>query len=162
VTGIELVVGYLVAWGVRKARRVGQAADAEVDQVIDASLDKLHNFVSEALSGESSLGALEKESSAGQVSARTRQRVELALAEAAESADIQKKLTELVEQVRQAESSAGVQLLSASDRGIVAGGDVDIHADRGSLAVGTAGDITFGASSGGSPPDPREPGANKG
>jgi hypothetical protein len=33
VTGIELVVGYLAAWGVRKLRRTAARADAEADRV---------------------------------------------------------------------------------------------------------------------------------
>jgi hypothetical protein len=161
-TGIELVVGYLIAWGVRKARRVGQAADAEVDQVLDASLEKLHGFVSKTLSGDPSFAALEKESSTGEVYRRTRQRVELALEDAAEGADVRDQLASLVEQVQQAEKSAGVQLLSAGERGIIAGGNVDIRADRSSLAVGTAGDITFSPAPGEPPPDPHQPGPKTG
>jgi hypothetical protein len=34
--GLELVIGYLVGWFVKKSRVVGTRADQEVDRVLDA------------------------------------------------------------------------------------------------------------------------------
>lgn len=83
-TGIEVVVGFLAAWAVRKARRVGDQADAEVDRVLDTAMDRLHETVSRRLEGDPALRRLELEASEGIDNPRTRQRVELALDEAAE------------------------------------------------------------------------------
>jgi hypothetical protein len=49
-----LVAGYVIAWAVGKARRVGGRLDAEADQVIDASLDRLHEVVAGKLAGHPS------------------------------------------------------------------------------------------------------------
>ena len=40
-----VVAGYVIAWAVRKARRVGGRLDSEADGVIDAGLDQLHEVV---------------------------------------------------------------------------------------------------------------------
>ncbi|MET7427198.1 chromosome partitioning protein [Dactylosporangium sp. NPDC005555] len=88
VTGLELVAGWLAmyAWG--KVRRAAGRADAEVDRLVDHGLDRLHDLVSEKLSGDSALERLESEAGRDtaqvEVSNRTRQRVELALREAVE------------------------------------------------------------------------------
>ena len=50
--GIELAVGYVCAYLVRKARRAGGRVDEDVDQALDAGLDRLHALVQERL-GES-------------------------------------------------------------------------------------------------------------
>jgi hypothetical protein len=85
VTGVELVAGYLAAWAVRKARRVAGRADGQVDRALDAGLDRLHDVVSRRLSGDAALARLEAEAAErGEVGGRTRQRVALAVAEAAE------------------------------------------------------------------------------
>lgn len=158
-TGLEVVVGYLIAWGVRKARRVGSAADTEVDRVLDAGLERLHGAVSEALGDDPALTALVTESTGGEVTGRTAQRVQLSLEAATEAhPELEPALAEIVDEVRAVEKQAGVQLVSAGERGLAVGGDLTIRADRGSLATGTAGDITFG----GAPPDPRRPGSASG
>ena len=46
-----VAVGYVIAWAVRKARRVGGRLDSEVDEVIDAGLDRLHEVVAAKLHG---------------------------------------------------------------------------------------------------------------
>jgi len=85
-TGIEVAVGVLFAWAVRKARRVGAQADAEVDRALDAGMERIHDLVGRALGEDPALGRLEEEADAGAVelSARTRQRVALAVEDAAE------------------------------------------------------------------------------
>jgi hypothetical protein len=82
---VELVAGYLAAWAVRKARRAAGRADAQVDRALDAGLDRLHDMVSQRLSGDAALARLETEAAErGEVGGRTRQRVALAVEEAAE------------------------------------------------------------------------------
>lgn len=79
-----LITGYVIAWAVRKARRVGGRLDTEADAVIDAGLDRLHEVVAEKLAGHPVLAEMVDEAEAGwQVSELTRQQVELALAAAA-------------------------------------------------------------------------------
>src|SRR5260221_7134951 len=51
-----VVAGYVIAWAVRKARRVGGRLDAEADGVIDAGLDRLHEVVAGELGGPSGVG----------------------------------------------------------------------------------------------------------
>ena len=65
-TGLELVAGYLVAWGVRKARRAGKRLDEQADEIIDAELDRLHDVVTEKLGLDPALEKLELEAARGQ------------------------------------------------------------------------------------------------
>src|SRR5512142_974694 len=72
VVGLELVAGYLVAWVVRKARRAGQGLDAEVDHVMDAGLDRLHEVIADKLGDDPAVTKLEVEATGGaEVSERT-------------------------------------------------------------------------------------------
>jgi hypothetical protein len=82
---IGLVVGYLTAWVLRKAKRASGRLDAEVDAVMDAGLDRVHELVAGRLGTEPALVRLEVEAAeSGEVSQRTRQRVELALVDEVE------------------------------------------------------------------------------
>jgi hypothetical protein len=105
VTGIELVVGYLAAWGVRKLKRAGQAVDVEADRVLDGALERLHETVSAKLGADPAVVKLDV--APDQVSERTRRRVEDALAEAMED---DRRFAEALEQaltaVREAEPGA--------------------------------------------------------
>lgn len=85
-TGIEVAVGVLFAWAVRKAKRVGGRADTEADRVLDMGMDRLHDLVSRKLGQDSALERLSEEAEAGQgqLTARTRRRLELALEDVAE------------------------------------------------------------------------------
>lgn len=85
-TGIEVAVGYLFAWALRKASRVSGQLDAEVNHVLDKGIDRLHNLVSGKLGENSALRKLAEEADAGQdqLSERTGDQVRLALEEAAE------------------------------------------------------------------------------
>jgi hypothetical protein len=151
-TGIELAVGYVAAWAWRKARRVAGRADAEVDQVLDAGMDRLHQLVSSKLAGDRALAQLEAEAGANldaeSASPRTRERVRLALEDAAEAdGDFAAQLAALVEQLQEAKASQGVV---AGDHGLAAGGDVDVHAEGGSVAGG----VIHGNVNLGNPPPP--------
>jgi hypothetical protein len=77
-----VVAGYVIAWTVRKARRVGSRLDKEADGVIDASLERLYEVVAAKLDGHPALAELVEEAEAagdgGEVNGLTRQQVELA------------------------------------------------------------------------------------
>jgi hypothetical protein len=153
--GIELVVGYVAAWAWRKARRVAGRADAEVDQALDTGMDRLHQLISSKLAGDPALAQLETEAGKNleveSVSARTRERVRLALEDAVEAdEDFEARLTALVKQLRKVEESQGVV---AGEHGLAASGDVSIHAEGGSVASAVHhGNVTLGNPP---PPDPR-------
>ena len=141
-TGLELVVGYLAAWAWQKARRVAGRADAEVDQALDAGMDRLHELVVRKLAGDPALTRLETEAEsdleAVSVSAGARERVRLALEEAAESDTAFAALvSELAAQLREAQQrSAGAMSVTASgERSIVAGRDISGIASTGNDAV---------------------------
>ncbi|MEU8263989.1 chromosome partitioning protein [Micromonospora sp. NPDC048999] len=145
--GFELVVGWLAAYAWGKARRVAGGADAEVDRVFDAGMARLHDLVSARLGPDPALAKLEAE--AGQaaattaaevvVSDRTRQRVELAIADVADTdPSFATALDTLVAQLRQAQApTAGSISVSHSGPATATGGGVAI-----SGAVG--GDVTAG------------------
>lgn len=153
VGGLEVVVGYLIAWAVSKARRVGAQLDSDVDLVIDAELDRLHDLVAARLGLDPALEKLELTAAAGEeVSDRTRRRVADALADAAEADDeFAAGLQTALDNLRRA---GAPPVVAASGAGSVAvGGDVDIHAESGSAAAVTMGNVSVG----GSPPDPSGP-----
>jgi broad specificity phosphatase PhoE len=151
-TGIELVIGYVAAWAWQKARRVAGRADAEVDQALDAGMDRLHELVAGKLAGDRALAQLETEAGSNleveSVSPRTRERVRLALEEAVETdPDFGDRLAEVVAQLQKAEGQPGV---AAGEHGLAVGGDVDIHAEGGSVAGG----VIHGNVNVGNPPPP--------
>lgn len=84
-TGLELVAGYLIAWGVRKFKRAGKRLDEEADEVMDAGLDRLHDAIAAKLGRDPALVKLEADVSQGvDPSERTVRRVQDAVEEAAE------------------------------------------------------------------------------
>jgi len=84
VPGLELVAGYLSAWAVRKARRVGAKTDSEVDRVLDAWSARLHDLITANLVDDPAVARLEREATAGIHSERTRRRVQDTVDQAAE------------------------------------------------------------------------------
>ena len=83
--GLELVAGYLVAWGVMKARRVGRRLDEETDEVMDAGLDRLHDVVMAKLGSDPAVTKLAADAAQEiEPSERTVDRVRYAVEEAAE------------------------------------------------------------------------------
>lgn len=62
--GLEIAVGYLAAWAVRKARRAAGRLDEEADAVVDTALDHLHDVVARKLGRDTALAALEEEGAA--------------------------------------------------------------------------------------------------
>jgi hypothetical protein len=144
VIGFEVAVGFLIAWVVRKMGRVGQRVDTEVDQVLDAGLDRLHDVVAAKLGSDPALEKLQSEAGeSGEVGPRTQARVRLALEEAAEQDPaFAAEFEAAVAQVQAAQRGDGGA--SAGDRGVAVTGGV--HADHGGVAVGgvTGGSVSFG------------------
>jgi hypothetical protein len=83
----KLVVGYVIAWCVVKARRVAGRLDSELDATIDATMDaglaRLHHAVAAKLDGDPALEELEAQVEEDAVTALTQHRVELAVQAAA-------------------------------------------------------------------------------
>lgn len=117
--GLELVAGYLVAWGVRKLKRVGKRLDEEADEVVDAGLDRLHDAIAAKLGTDPGLMKLEADVSQGlEPSDRTLRRVQDAVADAAKDdpdfgALIEALLAELEEARNGAPSVVGIDLRGA-------------------------------------------------
>lgn len=117
--GLELVGGYLVAWGVRKLRHVGKRLDDETDEALDAGLDRLHEAVAARLGSDPALGKLDSEVSQGlEPGDRTLRRVHDAVEEAVEedpefSATIEALLAKLEEIRNGSPSVAGINLRGA-------------------------------------------------
>jgi hypothetical protein len=118
-TGLELVAGYLIAWGVRKLKRAGKRLDEETDEVMDAGLDRLHDAIAKKLGTDTALVKLETDVAQGQEpSERTVRRVQDAVEEAAENdpdfAAVIETLLEKLEEARNgAPSVAGIDLREA-------------------------------------------------
>nr|WP_233273728.1 hypothetical protein [Streptomyces broussonetiae] len=154
-TGIEIAVGYVFAWAVRKAKRVAGRADEEVDRTLDASMDRLHDLVSRKLGEDPALQKLAEEAAAGQdrPTDRTQQRVHLALEDATENDPaFAEALDRAVKDVQALSRAVGG--ISAGDGGQAVGGNVGIRADHGSAAAWSMRDVTLG--------NPREPGPRQG
>lgn len=83
--GLDVAVGFLIAWAVGKVRRVGKQLDRVADEVVDASAVRLRDVLLRKLGKDSAVQRLQLEAAEiGEVSDRTRQRVTLALEEAVE------------------------------------------------------------------------------
>jgi len=142
VTGLEVVVGFLVAWVVRKGRRVAGRVDAEVDQVLDASLDRLHEVVVGKLGRDPSVEKLHAEvEQSGAASPRTQDRVRLALEDATEGdSDFAAALQAALTRVQTVQGAGGAR---AGHQGVAISGDV--RADHGGVAFGgvTGGSVSL-------------------
>jgi hypothetical protein len=152
-----VVAGYVIAWAVRKARRVGGRLDAEADAVINAGLDQLHEVVAAKLGGYPVLAELVEEAEAdGQVSELTRQQVELALTAAARKDEaFGQAVTELVARLREAEQAAGRSVAAGAGSAVFTG-DAHAQAEGGGIAFGqVAGDVNLGRDPAGPPPPGR-------
>jgi hypothetical protein len=151
-----VVAGYVIAWAMRKVRRVGGRLDAEADEVIDASLDRLHEAVATKLGDHPVLAELVEEAAgAGQVSELTRQQVELALTAAARKDEVfGQAVMELVARLREAEQVSGRPIVAGAGSAVFTG-DSHVEAkDRGIAFGQVAGDVHVGRD----PVDPPGPG----
>ncbi len=152
-----VVAGYVIAWAVRKARRIEARLDTEADEVIDAGLDRMHEVVAAKLGRHPVLEELESEaaSGVGRVTELTRQQMELALTAAALKDEMfGQTVTELVARLRKAEQALGRSVI-AGEGSAVFTGDAHVQAESGGIGFGqVAGNVNFGQT----PPDPPEPG----
>ena len=160
-----VVAGYVIAWAVRKSRRVGGRLDAEADAVIDAGLDKLHTVVAAKIAGHPALEDLAEEAADddGQISELTRQQVELAVTAAArKDEEFGQAVTELVAQLRTAEQAGGVSVVAGAGSAVFTG-DAHANASGDGIAFGqVAGDVSVNrGAAGGQWPDPPEPGRSR-
>jgi hypothetical protein len=163
VTGVELVVGYLAAWGVQKLRRAGQGVGAEMDRVLEAGLDGLHSVVTSKLGGDAALAKLEADPE--QVSDRTARRVSDALAEAVEDdLEFATRLLAAIEVVRAADLvAAGVGSMAiAAGGGVAASRDINVSATQGGISAVTMGDVSVGAPPNHGAARPPQPGRSAG
>lgn len=153
-----VVVGYVVAWAIRKARRVGGRLDRETDEVMDASLDRLHEVVAAKLTGHPALAELIDEAVAtedGEVRDLTRQQVELALTGAAQKDDaFGQAVRELVACLREAERAASNSVIAGLGSTVFTG-----HAEAKAKGGGIAfGQVAGGVHIGREPAGPSRPG----
>jgi hypothetical protein len=153
-----VATAYVIAWALRKARRVGGRLDTETDGVIDAGLDKLHKIVENKLHGHPVLAELVEEAEeAGdgeQITDLTRQQLELALTAAAKKDDIfAQTVNGLVEQLRNSEETAGRSVIAGPGSSVFTG-NAKAVADNGGIAIGQAGNVAIN----GRPSAPLQPG----
>jgi hypothetical protein len=144
VPGVEIAVGYVFAWLVGRAR-------GRVDEALDAGADRLGELVTGRLGGDPALERAVEEAEAGQaeLSERTRRRLTDSLEDAAErDPAFGAALAELVR-----------ELHSVRGDGLTIGGNVEIHAESGSAAALTMGNVTIGTAP---PPNPPQPGPDRG
>ena len=152
--GVELAVGYLFGWAVRKARRVAGRADAEVDQALEAGMDRLHGLITARLGQDPALERAREEAESGreELSERTRRRLVDSLEDVAErDPAFAKALEELMSKLQAVVADGGV---SAAVDGQAIGGNVDVHAEGGSVAALKTGDVTIGRAGNPSLPGP--------
>jgi hypothetical protein len=153
-----VVAGYVIAWAVRKARRVAGRLDAEADEVIDGSLDRLYEVVAAKLGGHPVLVELVEEAEAvggGEVSDLTRQQVELALTAAARKDDaFGQAVTEWATRLREAEQTAGSPVIAGPGSAVFTG-NAEARAESGGIAFGQ---VAGGVHISRPPPDPSWPG----
>ncbi|GAA3623785.1 hypothetical protein GCM10022419_131810 [Nonomuraea rosea] len=160
--GLELLIGYAVAYLVRKWKRVAGRADAEVDHALDSGMDRLHEVVRAKLGEDPALVRLEREAARGVESERSVQRVQLAIADAAE--DDTTFAAQLEQAVAHLRDHDPIGTASAGDHGVAVNRDMHIKADRGSVAAGVIhGSVpplpSFPPSPpGAEPPNPSQPG----
>lgn len=119
-TGIEVAIGLLVTWLARKAKRVGQQVDADVDQVLDTGVAKLHELVVDRLGSDPAVVKLHAEvTETGAASDRTKDRVRLAVEQAFEDApEFKERFLALVSQLRAAHGGRG-DVIAQRDANVV-------------------------------------------
>ena len=137
-----VVAGYVIAWAIRKARRVGGRLDEEADGVIDTGLDRLHEVVVAKLGGHPVLAELVEEAEtagdASEVSDSTREQLVWALTAAARKDDaFGQTVSELAARLREAEQAAGRPVIAAPGSAVFTG-NAEARAESGGIAIGQA------------------------
>lgn len=131
--GLEIVVGFLVAWAAGKAKRVAKRADGVVNEVLDAGVDRIREIVTAKLGGDPALAQLRLEvAEKGDVSPRTQARVQLALEEAADQdPQFAEQLRTAISQVDPAVANEAAIHISQSVSGDVGGSNVQVAGNVG-------------------------------
>jgi flagellar hook-basal body complex protein FliE len=150
-TGIEVAVGFLFAWALQKAKRVAARADGQVDQALDAAMDRLHGMVGERLGEGSALRELTAEAEeaadaegSAELSDPVRQRMREALEGATEQdPDFASALEQAVQQVQDARDCAASTARAQGAGAVAAHGPVTLHAASGSVAAVTMGSVSL-------------------
>lgn len=103
-SGMEILAGMAVAWLWRKLKHSAGKLDASVDEVTDAVLTRLTAAVKAKLAGDTALRKLEQQAESETEVSTTRQRVELAVQEAAEEdEEFAARLKQLLDELRDAD-----------------------------------------------------------
>ncbi|MGW5715332.1 hypothetical protein ACWEVP_04135 [Amycolatopsis sp. NPDC003865] len=138
--GLEVAVGFLIAWAVGKARRVGKQLDGVADQVMDASAVRLRDILVRKLGTDSAVQRLQLEAAESpEISERTLQRVTLALEEAVVqdgefAAELESALAEV------SDSDGTPQTMAVSGSAVAHGGGIAIGAVGRDVHLGQAPD----------------------
>jgi hypothetical protein len=153
-----VVAGYVIAWAVRKARRVGGRLDSEADEVIDAGLDQLHEVVAAKLGAHPVLAELVEEAEAScdasEISDLTREQLVLALTAAARKDDaFGRAVSELTDRLREAEQAAGRPVIAGTGSAVFTGNS-EARAENGGIAIGQ---VAGGVHISGRPAGPSRP-----
>jgi len=148
----ELIIGYLIAWGMTKLRRVGSRLDDEVDGVIEANLDRLHEAVTGRLGSDPAVtDLLDEVADSGVASELTRRRAELAVEAAyAKDSDFAARLETIVRDINP-EGRKGGTTSATGPTATAVGGDVRLHAEGGSVAAFSMGEVNVGQAPTGPP-----------
>lgn len=143
--GLEFAVGVLIAWVIGKARRAGKQLDEVADQVVDAAAVRVRELLLSKLGADSAVQQLLLEGEqTGEVSDRTRQRVELALEE------VTYKDTQFATELNAALTAAAERTdskLVATHGGTAVSGNASASG-AGSSAIGAIGTVSGDLSSG--------------
>ncbi|MFJ2867457.1 hypothetical protein [Kitasatospora sp. NPDC087314] len=140
-TGIELLAGAAVGYRVRKLRRVGAQADAQVERALDAGLDSVHDLLTEWLGDDPALARLaaQAQSHDGEVDERTLRRVSDAVADAAEAnPGFEERLRQLVESLQRREDLSGQPTVTVHQKATASGHGRNYQAGR-DMKIGESG-----------------------
>lgn len=84
-TGLEIAVGFVIAWTARRAKHLSDSLGTGADEMLDQTVEALHQLVAGKLSGDPALAQLQDETEReGEPNPRTKKRVQLALEDAVE------------------------------------------------------------------------------
>jgi hypothetical protein len=156
VVGAEVVIGYLFAWAVRKARRAGERADGQVDAALDAGVDragqKLRELVAGRPGGDAALERLATDAEQGlqAPSSITAQWLEALLNDAAQRDErFAAAVDALVGQLQ----AARPDVTASAPGGVAVAGTQQISAASGGVSAG----VLHGGAHVGNPPVPGPP-----
>ncbi|WP_328978442.1 hypothetical protein [Streptomyces canus] len=139
-TGVELLAGAAVGYLVRKLRRVGGRADAEVDRALDAGMDGVHDLLSTKLGQDRAIEALQAQAASpgSELSERTVRRVVDVVADEIEAdPEFARQLRLLVEELQRCEGGVGGRMSASGERSVASGGDTTGIVSTGDHTINT-------------------------